>query len=428
MSASVYDEFGYGYVTADAAPFEFELKSTPEDFLVEELPLYPATGAGDHVLIEVEKRQLTTLQAISRLAKALDRSPRDFGYAGLKDKEALTRQRFSLEHIEPERVQALDLDGLTIRSVERHASKLRLGHLAGNRFQLLLRGLAATEFERLEACLDQIQRAGLPNWFGEQRFGKHANGHRLGRQLLAGDWLEYLVQSVATAGLGESAERTREWLVERTSESLYELARSADRDLGAALRRYATSGTLARAVRAVPRPVRSLQLSALQSFLFNGLLAQRLQKGEPWRLATGDVAFIHSKAACFVVAGTEADLDERLAAFEISPAGPLFGSRLLRAEGEVDAAESAILERSELSHEAFSSSEAQLRGARRPYRVPLRDVQCESSEFGARISFTLPKGSYATSLVEELRKRHSKGDSGRESGRSGSTGPESVSR
>ena len=411
MSPSVYAEFGYAYVTADCAPFDFELKHTPEDFLVEELPLYPATGSGDHLLIEVEKRGLTTLHAISRMAQALGRKPRDFGYAGMKDRHALTRQRFSVEHVPLEDVQSLEIEGLQILSVERHASKLRLGHLAGNRFELTLRGLAETEFERLEASLELVARTGLPNWFGEQRFGRHANGHKLGRHLLLGEWSEYLTRSLMSEGLELSEERLREIVEGRESEPLYELARKVDRDLAGVLRRYATGGSVGRAVRGVPRPVRSLQLSALQSYLFNGLLAQRLENAEPWQLARGDVAWIHAKGACFVVDGTEVDLRQRTDEFELSPAGPLFGGRLLEAEDQTGVAEDAMLHASDLTHAAFGSRDAQLRGARRPYRVPVRDASLRRSDTGPILSFTLPKGSYATSLVEELRKRISERDS-----------------
>lgn len=405
MSSSVYAEFGYGYVTPEAAPFDFELKHTPEDFRVEELPLYPATGTGDHLLIEVEKRELTTLQAISRLARALDRKPRDFGYAGMKDKRALTRQRFSVEHVPAEAVRDLEIEGLRILSVEPHASKLRLGHLAGNRFELTLRGLAEAEFERLAACLEHIASVGLPNWFGEQRFGRHANGHSLGRHLLLGEWGDYLIRSLESEGVEEEPERLREIVEARESEELYALARRVDRDLAGALRRYATGGSIGRAVRGVPRPIRSLQLSALQSFLFNGLLARRLRTSNPWQLEEGDVAWIHEKGACFVVGASEVDLDERVRAFEISPAGPLFGGRLLQAEAAVGAAEDEMLAQNQLTHEAFGSRDAQLRGARRAYRVPVRDASLTQSEAGPILTFTLPKGSYATSLVAELRKR-----------------------
>jgi tRNA pseudouridine13 synthase len=427
VSCSVYTEFGYEYATAEFAPFEFELKSTPEDFLVEELPLYSATGSGDHLLIRVEKRGLTTLQAISQLARALGLKPRDFGYAGLKDRHALTRQTFSVEHVEPERVLALDIEGLRILSVDRHASKLRLGHLAGNRFELLLRGLDPSELDRLQQCLDVMAESGLPNWFGEQRFGRHANGHHLGRRLLAQEWPEYFVDALLGAGIEESEERLFEMLREKESGALMEAAKRVDRDLVVALRQVAGGGSIARAVRTVPKPVRSLQLSALQSYLFNALLAERLRRPAPWRLEAGDVAWIHAKGACFVVDGTEEDLEARVRSFELSPAGPLFGARLLRAAGAVGAAEEDLLATTGLSHEAFGQREARLRGARRPYRVPVRDLSLENSGQGPLLRFTLPKGSYATSLVEELRKRVRSADSRREFGRSEPTGPDSAS-
>ncbi|MHC4923607.1 MAG: tRNA pseudouridine(13) synthase TruD, partial [Planctomycetota bacterium] len=168
------------------------VRATPEDFLVEEIPLYPAMGAGDHSYALVEKRGITTREAIRRLAQHLDVPERSVGCAGLKDARAVARQTFSVEHMEPRRLEGLELQDLRVLSVKRHRNKLKTGHLAGNRFVLRIRETSDGALEAARAVLAVLEARGLPNAFGPQRFGTRGDTHLVGRALLAGDFEEML--------------------------------------------------------------------------------------------------------------------------------------------------------------------------------------------------------------------------------------------
>ena len=307
-------------------------------------------------------RGLSTWSAIEQLARAIGRKPRDFGYAGMKDARAVTRQWLSIEHVEPEVLRNVDVRGLSVLHATRHGNKLRLGHLSGNRFRLVLRGFDHAEAERLRGALRELEANGLANYFGAQRFGRDGDGHELGKLLLQGS------DDYAPRALG----------VTRSSR------------------------------RRVPKELVRLHLSALQSHVFNRVLTRRLDEGLGIaRVCTGDVAWIHDRGASFVVRGDEEDLDARSEAFALSPSGPLPGPRMLTGSGEPGRIEREVLAEEGLELDSFRAAGSKVaRGARRPLRIPVRDVELEVGESGEmELMFSLPKGSYATTLVGELRKR-----------------------
>src|SRR5262245_9712144 len=131
------------YLTANQPGIGGRLKVQPEDFFVEEIPLYLPSGAGHHVYIEIEKIGLSTYAAIKAIAQALKISPNDIGYAGLKDARAVTRQTLSVSGITPEAALNLNLPNIKILGAKRHSNKLRVGHLAGNRFVIRVREVTA---------------------------------------------------------------------------------------------------------------------------------------------------------------------------------------------------------------------------------------------------------------------------------------------
>src|SRR5215217_6573673 len=148
------------------------IKRRAEDFFVQEVPLYEPSGEGEHVYCEIEKVGLTTFDAINRIAAAVGVSSRDVGYAGLKDARAVTRQILSVWGTTEEAMMKLQLPGITVRWAARHGNKLRLGHLAANRFAVKIRDVNPTDVVKLTAPIETIRRRGLPNYFGEQRFGR----------------------------------------------------------------------------------------------------------------------------------------------------------------------------------------------------------------------------------------------------------------
>jgi tRNA pseudouridine13 synthase len=300
-------------------------------------------------------------------------------------------------------VEALDLPGIKILWVDRHRNKLKMGHLAGNRFTIRVRDVDNEAQAKAEAVLDEVGRRGIPNYFGEQRFGVRRNTHRLGWTLLRGDAdafaHEYLggpetedPPGVRVARAAFDAGDYQSALAKWPSSQ-----REERRMLEATVRH---GGDVERGMRAMDKKLRRLFVSAYQSYLFNRLLAERIRALD--RLEQGDVAFIHASGAAFLV--KEPDIEQpRADRFEISPSGPLYGPKVLLAEGRPGQQEQDLLKESGLSLDEFRSPGIRLKGARRPYRIPLTEIQI-GWEDGLMLGFRLPPGSYATEVLREVMK------------------------
>ena len=161
-------------------------RSSPETFFVEEMPAYLPSGEGDHTYLWIEKKDLTTLDAVNRLARVLGLGARDIGYAGMKDRHATTRQWLSLPGVDPERARTVAIDGLRVLEVSRHRNKLRVGHLDGNRFEVVLGELAPGEPARIATTLRDFAVRGVPNRYGHQRFGGKGDNVEIGLAILRG--------------------------------------------------------------------------------------------------------------------------------------------------------------------------------------------------------------------------------------------------
>ena len=405
------------------------IRKRREDFVVEELPRYEPSGSGEHAYLWIEKEGLSTMDAVRRLCRALGVKPRAAGYAGAKDAQAITRQWISLHGVDPKDAEGLEERGLRVLEATRHRNKLRLGHLRGNHFTILIREVPPSHETTLTACLAILERRGAPNWFGPQRFGRYGNNHLIGRALLLGQWDDLWPALLTSATYpDERLEAARRALArEGAAAAIEELGSDhrEERALLGLLQRH--GGNPQRAADALGREHAWRYLTAYQSLLFNRCLARRLPALD--RLEPGDIAIKHSNGAAFLVNDPAAE-SARLASFEISPAGPLFGSKLLAAAGGVAITEAEILtaERLSLDHFRPVIRGVRLTGARRPYRVPLRDwrhtwdssretsgassdvgrveepaAEAREREPGAlRVSFTLPAGSFATALLREI--------------------------
>src|SRR5687767_14514385 len=180
------------HLTEDFPGIGGVIKERPEDFTVTEIPLYEPSGQGEHVYCEIQKVGLTTFEAINRIAAALNVHQKAIGYAGMKDAQAVTRQILSIQGTTPEAVQALEIENLAVLWVDRHLNKIRLGHLKGNRFTIKIRQVNATDVVKLEPVLKTLQLRGMPNYFGEQRFGRRGDNAALGAAILRGDNSELL--------------------------------------------------------------------------------------------------------------------------------------------------------------------------------------------------------------------------------------------
>jgi tRNA pseudouridine13 synthase len=341
---------------------------SPERFIVEEIPAYPPRGDGEHTFLWLEKRGLTTFDAIAQVAAALGVAARDVGYAGLKDRHATTRQWLSVHGVDPEMAQASvrDRPDLTVLAAARHPHKLRLGHLRANRFEIVLTGAASDdEMQALHGRFAELVARGVPNRFGEQRFGGAGDNAARGLALLR----------------GERRERDKR--------------------------------------------KRRLLLSALQSAVFNRALELRAAGGALTEVRAGDVLKKTDTGGLFV--STDPAVDQpRVDAGEVVPTGPLPGGREIEpppgtpARAIEDDAIAAV----GATRDDFARAGRELPGARRPVLLTLvrgdqrgqgaqGGQQDEKAELGedpgsgpdaraVRVRFTLPAGAYATVVVAAL--------------------------
>jgi len=385
-------------------------KEHPCDFQVEEIPLYPCSGTGEHLYLWVEKEGITTRELLRQLAQRLDLNERDIGYAGLKDARALTRQQLSVPANRAARLDGLRLRQAKILTTTRHGNKLRLGHLAGNRFSIRLQDTLPDGCRRAEAILQQLQMTGVPNRFGEQRYGSLGNSHLLGKFLLQKEY-----QSFCSEWLGDP-QKISEPLWRRAAEAFragdlklaLELMPHRMRDEQHLLQELLRGKPIARTVLDLPRPLLRLFLSAYQSYLFNQLLEQRLPR--LGHLECGDLAIKHSNGACFRV--KDAMIEQpRADRFEISPSAPLFGYKVLLAEGLAGEREGQLLTAEQLTLADWKLGAGMaMPGERRPLRVPLGTARVAPADNGLQLEFSLPKGSYATSVLYEVIKSTSPAD------------------
>jgi tRNA pseudouridine13 synthase len=322
--------------------------STPETFFVEELPAYLPIGEGPHTFIWIEKRGLTTLEAVARIARSLGVADRDVGYAGMKDRNATTRQWLSLPEIDPARAAAVEIDGLRVLEARCHRNKLRVGHLRGNRFEVVLQDVAEADSVTLGAQFQALATQGLPNRYGHQRFGSTGDNLQVGLEVLRG---------------------TRH-----------------ERDV----RR------------------RKLLLSAVQSAVFNRVLDLRASSGGLASVRLGDVLQKTTTGGSFVCQDPALD-QARVDAGELIPTAPLPGSRTMEPpEGTpARALEDQALVDLGLGPTELAQVGRALPGTRRPVVTPvtLGDPPLQVGSDGpntVRLFFSLPAGSYATVLLEAL--------------------------
>lgn len=324
--------------------FPGRYKTRPEDFVVEEVPAYLPSGSGDHVWLWVEKRGLSTMDLLHELADRLDRDEREFGIAGLKDAQAVSRQWVSIERADLRACEGLAGEDFAVLACSRHGNKLRMGHLRGNRFVVTLRGAGAEDLPKAQQNLAELAARGVPNYFGEQRFGKRGANLQKGLDVLAGDARQFAAR--------------------------------------------------------MPRRVFGLVLSAVQSEVFNRVVRARLATLD--RFLPGDLAFLHKNGAVFAVEVLDRE-QARAAQFEISPTGPMPGPEMPQPSGEVAAIEAAAVAELGLDVGAFGRMPYRIaRGERRPLRVPLSEPAAALVEAGLQLTFGLPRGSYATSVLREL--------------------------
>lgn len=319
-----------------------DLRSVPEDFQVDELPGFEPSGEGEHLLLCVRKRGQNTAFVAKRLAQWAGVAEMAVSYAGMKDRHAVTTQRFSVhlpKRVAPD-VTALQDDDLQVVEATWHNRKLQRGALAGNRFALVLRQVRGDR-DAIAQRLDAIAARGMPNWFGEQRFGREGG------------------------------------------------------NVAAALAMFRG--------RRVRKEQRSLLLSAARSALFNQVLAQRVAQDDWDRPLDGEVWMLDGSRSVFGPEPWNAALAERLARFDIHPSGPLWGAGELRSQAAAAAVEQAALGDATSLALRAGLEQAGLKQERRALRLRPQALAYQwQADDVLHLSFALPPGCYATALLHEV--------------------------
>jgi len=312
----------------------------PEDFRVDELPQLLPCGEGHHLWLQVQKRGCNTDWVAGQLARAAGCAARDVGFAGMKDRHAVTTQWFSIP-FPPRDSRPWDdweIPDVNILQTRRHHKKLRRGVLKGNRFSIIVRLLEADP-DDLESRLERIKYRGLPNYFGPQRFG-----HR-----------------------GSNVRRGANWLF--------------------------NGGRL-------PHAKRSIYVSAVRSFLFNHVLARRLEQNNWDSLLDGDVVMLDGTHSLFLPDSLDSELEQRCREGDIHPTGPLPGKGGIEPMCAAAALEAEVLEPYGSLLDALG--DARFEGGRRSLRLRVGELDWNLGAECLELNFVLPPGAYATTLIDEL--------------------------
>jgi len=363
---------GFGYNTLmnhthyayDHAPISFDFKQTVERFFVEEIPLYQFTGSGNHLILKIKKTDMSTWKLITVLAKAAGVSDKEIGYAGLKDKSATTIQYFSLpkqaekmlrKHLTTERVKILES---TLNK-----SPIKVGHLKGNRFEIILHNLSQKDATRFEKQASLMQKKGIPNYYGYQRFGEDGKSYLQGREI---------------AHSGKRLKGSREKLMVSAYQShLFNRWLSKRLEISGVIH----SQTVPQAAKTLSYPEALVQALAKQPQFF--------------KLFLGDVMISYPYGKTMFVKEM-LESAQRFAKGGIAPTGLLCGANAQRAQSDARYLE-----------EPFDDDElTSLRGDRRFAWIWPQEVSTtyNTTDNTLKAGFYLPKGSYATTFLEEIAK------------------------
>jgi len=323
------------------------LRTSSEDFKVDEILGFEAGGEGPHALLHVRKSGANTEWVARELARTAGCKPFDVGFAGLKDRNAVTTQYFTVPRGKraAEEFVGVTGEGYEVIAAAPHQRKLPRGALAGNRFEITVRTVAGDRAE-LSTRLADVARGGVPNYFGEQRFGRDAGN------------LADVLRAAGRAAAGTGGGRSR------------------------------------------GRGDAGFMLSAARSLIFNAILAERVTRGTWNTLQSGDVANLDGRGSVFVVDAMDDALAARCAALEIHPTAPLVGAGASLAGGEIRALEEEV---AAAYPEALAVIALERMNAeRRALRIQVRGLEHEFTGDALRLRFELAAGSFATTVLREI--------------------------
>ncbi|MCW8839002.1 MAG: tRNA pseudouridine(13) synthase TruD [Thiovulaceae bacterium] len=351
------------FYSLNHASIDFHFKQSARDFVVDEIPLYEFSGEGEHLILHIRKKNLSTLELITILAKYLGIKNKEIGYAGLKDKHAMTKQYISLHKKHEESLEKFEHESIKILSKKYHNNKIRIGHLSSNRFYIRLKKVNPTDAKKIDEALKNIAKYGMPNFFGYQRFGNDGNNHIDGEKIAKGEKKERNV-------------KVRKLLVSAYQSHLFNLWLSRRLEINSLVSSFSVD-----------------ELENLLNLPKTEIKKLKIQK-HPFKLIEGDIMEHYPYGRLFEFDQSEHDF-ERFNKKDISVTGLLCGKKAKTATGLARNIEKDF------------DDDINADGTRRYAWVYPSDVEgrFNNQEAQYELNFTLPKGSYATVLIEEIAKR-----------------------
>lgn len=340
------------------------------DFIVSEIPLYEFSNSGEHLILHIRKKDMTTWDMLKHLSEVSGAKVREFGYAGLKDKDGLTVQYVSILNKYEKAFSNFTHSKIKIIDRTYHKNKIKIGHLKGNRFFVRLKKISSIDAQKLSSGLEFLKENGYPNFFGYQRFGKEQNNAQDGLKILKGE-LEMRNKKMRNFLISAyQSELFNKWLNERIKLSLL---------------------------------FENFEINELSQMLsWDKKLIQEVKNQKQFlKILKGDVLHHYPHGKAFVCEDLQEEV-KRFSAHDTTLTGFLVGKRALRCEDMAKEIEDEIF------GESFAYME-QMTGSRRFAWSFLEDVEYKYIEDNAwfEMSFTLQKGSYATTILDELLKQKS---------------------
>lgn len=407
------------YVTEDKG-IGGTIRSKYNDFYVEEIPEHLPSGSGPNTWILIEKIGRNTLDVVLDIARELKISRKRMGFAGMKDKAALTRQWLCVANSEPSEIEGLrnKLYNVEILEIKRNEKKLRIGQLIGNKFRILIRDVEDPKQSTETACnmLKKLESTGVPNYYGWQRFGKNRpNTHKVGEYLVHND-----IKGAVDSYIGnpypdekEHIKAARALYDEGDMQNAYESMPSSMRYekmmLRELIKQEGKSGELNErsfkiALESLPKPLKRMFVHAYQSYLFNKAVSERTKLGIN-RYVEGDI-IIDNQEHLIHEFDTNV-IEDRIKFFEVHPTAPLYGTKVPLAGGEVGDIEREILIEEGIKLEDFECPKTPKLGShglRRAVRFKIWDISAVQTPEGVLTEFSIPKGCYATAVLREIMK------------------------
>ena len=398
------------------------IRNQYEDFYVEEIPEMVPNGEGPNVWIWIEKLGRTTLDVVLDIARDLHIDRKRMGFAGMKDKKALTRQWICIANMDSEeqfkQVENLDIYKTDFLEITRGRKKLRMGQLKGNKFRILIRDLDDIEksADVANEVLKELEVTGVPNYYGWQRFGKpRTNTHLVGEALIQNDLAEAVRRYVGNPSEDESLEnqKARQAYDDGDLEKSLELMGKGMRYEKMMVRQLIkdskkgelTDKSYMNAIHALPKPLQRMFVHAYQSYLFNDVVSRRVEMGIN-KYVEGDIIIDNEEH--IIRDKTPEEYQELINNFEVNPTVPLYGTKVPFAGGEVGEMEKAVLESYNLDKSDFEVPKMPRLGShglRRSVRFQVWDASAKACDDGVLAEFSINKGSYATAVLREVMKK-----------------------